>query len=174
MGKITFILGGARSGKSSYAIELAKSLDKKVAFIATGIPFDREMKERIQMHKKRRPSYWRIFEEPKGVPLLLKKIGSTYNVIIVDCLTLFISNLLLECLTDNAIENKVKKILKVLKSTKCKSILVSNEVGLGIVPDNNLGRRFRDLVGKINQQVASSADEIILMVSGVPLILKKK
>ena len=114
-GKVTFILGGARSGKSNYAVELGKKLDKKVAFIATCLPLDREMKKRIALHKKKRPSHWQNFEEPKNISFLLKKKGSEFNVVIIDCLTLFISNLLSEGLDDNTIEDRISKILKILK-----------------------------------------------------------
>lgn len=172
MNKITFIIGGARSGKSSYAIELAKKLGKKVAFIATCEPLDREMKRRAELHKKRRPSFWYTFEETKNIIALLKKLDPKFKVVIIDCLTLFISNLLSRGLKDEAIEDQIEKILKILKSAKYKSIIVSNEVGLGIVPANHLARRFRDLAGRINQIVAKKADSVIFMISGLPLSTK--
>lgn len=172
MSKITFILGGARSGKSSYAVELAKRFNKKTAFIATCLPLDAEMRKRIELHRKKRPSHWQTFEETKDISSLLKKMGSTYSVVIIDCLTLLISNLLLEGLDDYTIEDRINKILKTLKSQKCKSIIVSNEVGLGIVPGNHMTRRFRDLAGKINQSVANEASEVFFMVSGLPSKIK--
>jgi len=172
MGKIIFILGGARSGKSTYAIELAKRPDKKVAFIATCLLLDKEMKKRIEIHKRQRPSCWQTFEETKDISTLLKKIGSKFNIVIIDCLTLFISNLLSEGLDDKDIVDRVNKILKVLKLKKCKSIIVSNEVGLGIVPRNRLARRFRDLAGKVNQMVAQKAENVFFMASGLPLKIK--
>lgn len=175
MNKITFILGGARSGKSSYAVEMAKKQHKKVAFIATcarSAPLDKEMKKRIELHKRKRPSHWQTFEEEKDISSLLRKISSKYNVVIIDCLTLLISSLLGEGLDDNAIENKVNKILKVLKLQKYKSIIVSNEVGLGIVPGNRMARRFRDLAGRINQSVSQEADDVFFMTSGIPLKVK--
>ncbi|MCQ9205720.1 MAG: bifunctional adenosylcobinamide kinase/adenosylcobinamide-phosphate guanylyltransferase [Omnitrophica bacterium] len=173
MGKIVFILGGARSGKSSFAVELAKGRNKKVAFVATCQALDREMKERIKLHIKKRPQNWQTFEEPKNLSFLLKKISRVVDVIIIDCLTLLVSNLSLGGLDDKAIEDKVSEILKVLKSAKAKSIIVSNEVGLGIVPRNRLGRNFRDLAGRINQIVAKQADRVFFMVSGLPLQIKR-
>jgi adenosylcobinamide kinase/adenosylcobinamide-phosphate guanylyltransferase len=172
MGKIIFILGGARSGKSTYAIELAKKLDKKVAFIATCSPLDVEMKKRIEIHKRSRPAYWETFEEYKEVSALLKRIGSKFNVVIIDCLTLFISNLLSEGFDDNAIVGRINKVLQILKERKCKSILISNEVGLGIVPKSRLARRFRDLAGRVNQMLVQKADEVLFMISGLPLKIK--
>lgn len=172
MGKITFILGGARSGKSSYTIELAKGIDKKVAFIATCLPLDGEMKKRIELHKKKRPLDWQTFEESRDLVPLLKEIGHKFDIVIIDCLTLFISNLLSEGLEDNDIEDRIKKMLEILETAKCKSTIVSNEVGLGIVPDNQLGRRFRDLAGKINQMVTHKASDVFFMVSGLPLKVK--
>ena len=172
MGKIIFILGGARSGKSSYAIRLAERLGRKVAFIATCLPLDKEMKRRIEIHKKNRPSHWQTFEGQKNILYLLKKLSSGFNIIIIDCLTLFISNLLLEGIDDNSIEDKINKMLDILKSIKCKSIIISNEVGLGIVPKNCLGRRFRDLAGRVNQIITQKADEVFFMISGLPLKIK--
>ncbi|MFC1624116.1 bifunctional adenosylcobinamide kinase/adenosylcobinamide-phosphate guanylyltransferase [Candidatus Omnitrophota bacterium] len=172
MGKITFILGGARSGKSSYAIELAKSIKGTVAFIATSEALDEEMKKRIDLHKKKRPLDWETFEEPKDILGLLKKMRHDFEIIIIDCLTLFISNLLSEDLDESAIEDRISEMLKLLGSSKLESIIISNEVGLGIVPDNPLGRRFRDLAGKINQMVAQEADVVFFMAAGLPLMIK--
>lgn len=172
MGKIIFILGGARSGKSTYAIELAKEKQKKVAFIATGLASDKEMKDRIKLHKKIRPSHWQTFEEPTELDILIKKICLKFNTIIIDCLTLFISNLLLQGLSESAVENKLTKVINTLRPIKCKSIFVSNEVGLGIVPKNRLARRFRDVVGKMNQLVSKEAHEVFFMLSGYPLKIK--
>lgn len=172
MGKIIFILGGVRSGKSSYAIEKALRLDKKVAFIATCSYFDKEMKERIEIHKKNRPGHWPLFEEPQNIPLLLKRLGSKFKVVIIDCLTLFISNLLSEGFNEQEIVAQVFKIVRTVKSVKCKLIIISNEVGLGLVPKNPLARRFRDLAGRVNQLVAQEADEVFFMISGLPWKLR--
>lgn len=172
MNKITFILGGARSGKSSYAIKLAERLGRKAAFIATCLPLDKEMKRRIEIHKKNRPSHWQTFEGQKNTLTLLSELSSKFSVLLIDCLTLLISKLLQEGLSDKIIEDKIRKMLCVLKKNKCKSIIVSNEVGLGIVPRNRLARRFRDLAGRINQILTQESDEVFFMLSGLPLKLK--
>ena len=172
MNKIIFILGGARSGKSSYAIRLAKEVGKQAAFIATCLPLDEEMKERINLHKKGRPSAWRTFEEPEDIAAVLMKIGANFKIVIIDCLTLWLSNLISAGLDDNAIEDRAGKIFKALKAMQCKSIIVSNEVGLGIIPSNPLARRFRDLAGRINQLAAGQADEVVLMQAGIPVKIK--
>lgn len=171
MGKVTFILGGSRSGKSSYALELAKKY-KRVAFIATCQPKDLEMKRRIRLHKKLRPAYWQTFEEFQDIPALLKKIGLKFDLIIIDCLTLWVSNLLLEGLKETAIEDKAKRMAILLKKSKSQSIIVSNEVGLGIVPQNKLSRNFRDIAGRVNQIVAENSDAVFFMFSGIPLKIK--
>lgn len=168
--KITFILGGARSGKSQFAVELAKKKAKKVAFIATSKPGDLEMKRRVALHKKNRPRHWQIFEEPKDI--LLKRIGDKFEVIIIDCLTLLVSELMLGGLKEDIIEGNIHKMLSSLKKIKAKSIIVSNEIGLGIVPDNPLARRFRDLMGRVNQMTSKVADEVYLMVAGLSVLLK--
>jgi len=172
MAKITFILGGARSGKSQFAIKLAKGKTKKVAFIATCLAKDLEMKRRIQLHKKLRPAHWQTFEEPKDIPALLEEIGSKFDLIIIDCLTLLVSNLLLEGLKGTAIEDRVKMMVTLLKKIKSQSIIVSNEVGLGIVPKNKLARDFRDIAGRVNQIVAEKSDSVFFMFTGMPLRIK--
>lgn len=172
MSKITFLLGGARSGKSSYAIKLAREYGGKVAFIATCQPLDAEMKKRIRLHKKTRPSCWQTFEEPKDVAALLKKIGAKFDTIIIDCLTLMISNLMMDGERETTIQKKLKDMLGALDKMKTQAIIVSNEVCLGIVPDNKLGRTFRDIAGKINQIAASKADNVFFLVSGIPWKIK--
>jgi len=168
MGKITLILGGVRSGKSQLAIKMAKEKAKRVAFIATCRPLDEEMKKRIALHKKSRPASWHTFEEPEDVQSTLKNIGNRFDVVIIDCLTLLISNLLLKGLKEVDIEQKIKEIM----GTSTNVIIVSNEVGLGIVPDNKLARAFRDIAGKMNQIVAKKASEVFFMASGLPLQIK--
>jgi len=172
VGHITFILGGARSGKSQFAIKLAKENAKRVAFVASCKPLDLEMKRRITLHRKIRPTHWQTFEEPQDIVSLLKKIGDKFELILIDCLTLFISNLLLKNFKEVAIEGEISKILSTLKEIRTKSIIVSNEVGLGIVPKNKLGRDFRDIAGRINQLVAAKSDEVLFIVAGIPLKIK--
>ena len=173
MSKIIFILGGARSGKSTFAVKLAKdSGKKKIAFIATGEALDKEMEKRIMLHKKSRPGNFKTFEELCDVDELLKKITGKFDVIIIDCLTLFVSNLLLKKYEEEKIYKKMSNILALLKKMNAKTIIISNEVGLGIVPDNKLGRDFRDIAGKVNQLVAQKANNVFFMVSGLPWRIK--
>ncbi|MDD4183136.1 MAG: bifunctional adenosylcobinamide kinase/adenosylcobinamide-phosphate guanylyltransferase [Candidatus Omnitrophica bacterium] len=173
MGKIIFILGGARSGKSSFALKLAKKSKKnKVAFIATGQARDCEMKKRILLHRLTRPSNFKTFEEALNLSGLLKKISSGFDVIIIDCLTLLVSNLMLKKFKEEKILDEINKISTILKKINIKAIIVSNEVGLGIVPQTKLGRGFRDIAGKVNQAVAKNADNVFFMVSGLPWRLK--
>lgn len=174
MGKIVFIVGGARSGKSSFAVKLAKETKGRVAFIATCQAKDAEMAKRIELHKKNRPKEWVTYEEPYGVSGLLNKISVKCNVILIDCLTLFVSNLMLRESTDRKIIKEAKDILSALKKKTSRAIIVSNEVGLGIVPQNKLGREFRDLAGRVNQIFATGADEVFFMASGIPWKIKNE
>ncbi|MBI5554860.1 MAG: bifunctional adenosylcobinamide kinase/adenosylcobinamide-phosphate guanylyltransferase [Elusimicrobia bacterium] len=172
MGKITFILGGARSGKSNFAVELAKKISTKVAFIATCEPQDSEMKQRVFLHQKSRPVNWRTFEAGEEVSSLLRKINGKFEVLIIDCLTLLVSNFRLNNFKENAIKNKVNKMLKILTKIKANSIIVSNEVGLGLVPENKLARDFRDIAGRMNQIVAGKSNEVFFLAAGIPLKIK--
>jgi len=172
MSKIIFILGGARSGKSRFAVNLAKKTSKKVAFIATCLPLDNEMKRRVALHKCNRPKHWKTFENPRGISLLLKEIGLKFNCIIIDCLTLMVSNLILKGSKEPSVKAEINKILNTLKKIKAQSIIVSNEVGLGIVPANKLSRDFRDIAGKMNQIVAGVSNEVFFMASGIPIRIK--
>lgn len=173
MGKITFIVGGARSGKSSYAIALAAKA-KKAAFIATCEALDDEMAGRIKKHKQERPKHWVTFEVPLKVSAVIRKIPSGYDFILIDCLTLLVSNLLLKKLKAKQIEKEIVSILNALKKHKGASAIVSNEVGLGIVPDSKLGREFRDIAGRINKIVAERSARVVFMVAGMPLSIKKE
>ncbi|MGD0335802.1 MAG: bifunctional adenosylcobinamide kinase/adenosylcobinamide-phosphate guanylyltransferase [Candidatus Omnitrophota bacterium] len=171
MGKIILVLGGARSGKSTYAVGLAKK-HKKVAFIATCQGRDKEMKERILKHKISRPKSWKTFEEPKEVEKILSRMGNKSECIIIDCITLLVSNLILCGNKEKEIINKICAVLRQLKKKKARIILVSNEVGLGIVPDNKLSRDFRDIAGRVNQILAKESRKVFFMVSGIPLRIK--
>lgn len=173
MNKITLILGGARSGKSSYALSLAKK-HKNVAFIATCQGLDKEMCQRIKIHKESRPKHWKTFEEPKELAKLIGKMNKGFDCIVVDCLTLLVSNLVLAGNSQKQIVEEIQELLQVLKKIKARVILVSNEVGLGLVPANRLGRDFRDLAGKLNQIVAGKAGEVLFMAAGLPMKLKGK
>lgn len=169
---IILILGGARSGKSRLAVKIAEEKARKAAFIATCRPLDEEMEARIRVHRKARPRHWKTFEEYKNIPLLLKKIGDKFDIIILDCLTLLASNLLLDGRKEVDIERETKRIVSIIGKIRSEVIIVSNEVGLGIVPDNRLGRDFRDISGRMNQIIAKEACEVFFMVSGLPMRVK--
>ena len=172
MGKITFVLGGTRSGKSSYAVKHAEKLSSKVAYVATCVPYDDEMHDRIRLHRQERPSLWITVEEPLNLVPKLKEIDAKVDVMIFECLTLFVSNLLMEDLEENDINERVNQVMLTLKEVKYDSFIVSNEVGLGIVPEHALGRKFRDIAGRANQAVAQHADEVVFVVSGIPMQVK--
>ena len=172
MGKIILILGGARSGKSTYCIQMAKNKKGRVAFIATCEPKDLEMKKRISIHRTTRPGHWTTFEEPINIAQRVKKTGSSFKTIIIDCLTLWITNLMMKNIDAVSIERETRRILKDLKKAKADSIIVTNEVGLGIVPANSLARDFRDIAGRVNQMVAGNSSEAYFMISGIPLRIK--
>ncbi|MCQ4574284.1 MAG: bifunctional adenosylcobinamide kinase/adenosylcobinamide-phosphate guanylyltransferase [Candidatus Brocadiales bacterium] len=173
MTKLTLILGGVRSGKSSYAVELAKKY-KNVTYVATARVEDDEMKERVTMHKKLRPASWKTVESPENLSQTVE--GLDADLILIDCLTLYVSNLLLD---DNEKEAKekyitgaIEKLCGVSKDTGADVIMVSNEVGLGIVPADPLSRKFRDIAGRVNQIVASHADRVYFIAAGIPQKLK--
>ncbi len=172
MGKIIFITGGVRSGKSKYAMNLAKNTAREIIFLATGVAKDEEMKKRIKEHKESRPDRWRTIEETKNISSILLDIQPPCELVIIDCLTFFVSNLLLEGVDEESILQEIKKIVDTILQVSYTIIVVSNEVGGGIVPDNELGRRFRDIIGLANQIMAKSAHEVYLIVSGMPVKLK--
>jgi len=172
--KITFITGGARSGKSSFALKAASALDGQKAYLATAESLDQEMKERISRHREERGSDWKTHEEPVKITDALKGMIDRYDVVLLDCLTLWLSNLV--C-SNTDCENDIENFINVLKNSEpgtrnAKLFIVSNEVGMGIVPDNELARRFRDLAGMLNQKVAQIADEAYLVTAGIPMKIK--
>jgi len=171
---LILITGGARSGKSRYAVELASQLSPEVIFIATASPLDPEMRRRIKLHRKSRPSQWQTIEEQKDVASILSEINSPQKVVIIDCLTLLISNLLLEGKGEKEILNQVKTIADKGRKFNRVTIVVSNEVGWGVVPSTSLGRNFRDIAGKANQIIAARANQVWLLVCGIPYKLKEE
>ncbi|MFH1421582.1 MAG: bifunctional adenosylcobinamide kinase/adenosylcobinamide-phosphate guanylyltransferase [Planctomycetota bacterium] len=172
MGKFIFLTGGVRSGKSRFAVNMAKKISGDVTFIATCIPKDKEMKVRVEKHKKDRPAAWKTVEEEKDIASVLQSLGGKDAVAIVDCLTLLISNLLISGSSEREIINKIKEIVEATKQSTHTVIIVSNEVGCGIVPDSELGRKFRDITGSANQLVAAGASEVYFTVSGIPIKIK--
>jgi adenosylcobinamide kinase/adenosylcobinamide-phosphate guanylyltransferase len=173
MSKMIFVLGGARSGKSRYATQIAKRIDKKTVFIATATALDGEMKERIRLHKISRPKNWGLIEEPLNLGKVLLKSKPAYDTVLIDCVGLWISNLLMANMKDGVIEKKIKELTdSILKAEADLVIIVSNEVGAGLVPADPVSRRFRDLVGLANQTMAAGADEVIMMQAGIPVRIK--
>jgi len=173
MSKKAFILGGCRSGKSRFALEYGRKLGKKRLFIATAEAKDEEMLERINTHKRLRGDDWATIEEPIEIAYLIKKHQQTFDVILIDCLTLWLTNILDKEEDINQINQSIENLIATIEGTKTNIILVSNEVGLGIIPINPLARKFRDLMGFINQKIAAVADEVFFMVAGIPTQIKK-
>lgn len=171
MGKITFIIGGARSGKSQHAMRLAGASGRPVTYVATGEGKDEEMRTRIAGHRNCRPDGWVTIEEPRAVS---RHIGPGNDPILIDCLTLLVSNLMLRKETPHTIETEMRRIISALRKRKGPGIIVSNEVGLGIVPANRLARDFRDVAGTANKIVAEAADRVIFMVAGLPWQVKQR
>ena len=173
MREIIFILGGCRSGKSRYAVKLAEGFagDRKI-YIATADPGDDEMKQRIEQHQKERSKSWTTIEEPILLPEAIDENSPKSDLILVDCLTLWISNILLETNNMDNTSKHIERLIQSLANVKCPVILVSNEVGTGIVPENALARRFRDVAGHVNQNVAACSDKVIWMAAGIPVKIK--
>ena len=171
--QIILITGGARSGKSIYAEQRAAALGSRRLYVATAEPKDEEMTRRIAEHKSRRGNEWATIEESLELAEALLARRGQMDCALVDCLTLWLSNLLLRRDGKYA-EDKVKELIEILPRLDFHLVLVTNEVGWGIVPDNMLARQFRDLTGWANQQFAAAANEVVLTVAGVPLIVKKE
>lgn len=164
-----FVLGGARSGKSRYAQQRAEALAGRHVFIATAEAWDDEMAERIARHRADRDARWETVDAPRGLAAALDAANDTGAVVLVDCLTLWASNLLL---ADADMEAATAELADAITRFEGDLILVANETGLGIVPDNALARRFRDAAGRINQAVAAIAGEVMLVVAGLPMRVK--
>ena len=163
------VLGGARSGKSRYAQQRAEAEKGALIYIATGQAFDAEMQERIAHHQADRGDRWRTVEAPLALTDAIRAEAASDRVLLVDCLTLWASNLML---ADRDIEAAAVALAACVAQVQGRLILVSNEVGLGIVPDNALARRFRDVAGRINQRIAQAVDEAVFVAAGLPLALK--
>jgi len=169
-----FITGGCRSGKSRYALHYANQHFSKKLFLATCEVLDEEMARRIENHKKGRGPEWQTIEEPVEIVDKIRTSGSDPEVILIDCLTLWLYNLLMRWDNDLRIMDETEKLITIIKQNQTSFILVSNEVGMGIVPADPLSRRYRDLLGTMNQRGAEALDTVIFMVSGIPIILKGK
>ncbi len=176
--EIVLITGGARSGKSSFALRKANSVQGSKAFIATARPEDPEMIDRIKRHQKERGSQWKTYECPLNLRKTLREVLQHHDVIVVDCLTLWISNLLFETKEPEKVKEEIDRVIESLEESKNslrltrKIFFVTNEVGMGIVPENILARQFRDLAGWCNQAFSSVADEVYLVISSIPVKIK--
>jgi adenosylcobinamide kinase/adenosylcobinamide-phosphate guanylyltransferase len=169
--QIIFIVGGARSGKSSFALKEASKLKGRKAYVAPAEALDEEMRKRIEKHRAERGKEWDTFEEPLKIACVIKEATSVYDVVIIDCLTIWLSNTLHGNLdADCEIENLVNT-LRLARDT-VSIYIVSNEVGMGIVPDNELARKFRDLAGILNGKIGEISDAVYLTVAGIALKIK--
>ncbi len=164
---LTFVLGGARSGKSRYAERLVSALPPPWAYVATAQAGDHEMAARIRAHRSRRGPSWRTIEAPRDLPAALAACEGM--PVLIDCLTLWLSNHLL---ANADIDQETERLERALAEAAAPIVLVANEVGSGIVPDHPLGRKFRDLQGLLNQRIAARADRVVLMVAGLPVAVK--
>ncbi|MDD5312484.1 MAG: bifunctional adenosylcobinamide kinase/adenosylcobinamide-phosphate guanylyltransferase [Dehalococcoidia bacterium] len=174
--KNILILGGARSGKSALAQNTAAQIGGKVLFCATAEALDEEMKSRIDEHKLSRPPGWDTLEAPSGVGRILAGLEKHYDVIVIDCITILIANVMSKQDANKDVDSEVAieidGLLEFMGTDKSSCILVSNEVGLGLVPDNRMGRIYRDILGRVNQRLAQHADEVYFMAAGLPLKIK--
>ncbi len=184
-GSLTFVTGGARSGKSAYAVELAVRQAAPTLYVATAEARDAEMRARIQRHRSERPRAWRTLEEPLEISRGLASQAEPGSVAIVDCLTLWVSNLLERRLSDASeprvdeveearrhLLTELERLCALRQERQLRLIVISNEVGSGLVPPSSLGRCYRDLLGEANQAVARHADRVVLLVAGIPVDVK--
>lgn len=184
-GKIILVTGGARSGKSTFAEKIALKENSGAAYIATAQVLDDEMRFRVDLHQKRRPANWETFEAPFAADKAIEQASKEYNTILFDCLTIYLSNIICsmsqtELLDEklvndrvlSAVDSLIKAAIKVRTDGK-KIIFVTNEVGAGIVPENHLARLYRDVSGLANQRIAAVADNVIAVVAGIAVDIKK-
>jgi len=166
------VIGGCRSGKSSHALYLAEQISGQKIFIATCMPQDKEMEQRVLRHRQQRSSAWETLEVPFFLPEAIHKNSTNGHVILVDCLTLWINNLILNDDQPDTIDDHIQNLTRSIEESDCPVILVSNEVGTGIVPENKLARLFRDITGFANQKIAACVNRVIWMVAGIPVKIK--
>lgn len=186
MGKIILITGGARSGKSTYAEKIAAGISEKVLYIATAVALDLEMEDRIEIHKKSRPKAWDTYEGYKDLDKVIEE-AKGYDVILLDCVTVMLTNLLWEypgmdfdtpsslvlVEAEEYVRNEFGKLLKAIQDYEGSFIIVTNELGSGLVPEAAIARSFRDIAGRVNQQIATHCQEVFLTVCGIPIQIKK-
>lgn len=185
MSKIILVTGGARSGKSGFAESLCREQNNSTAYIATSVAFDDEMKERVRKHQESRPKEWKTYEIYKDIYSIIDEIGEKHDTVIMDCVTLMVNNLMFTYGIDvdkatskeldeleNYIRDQIEKLLDAVKKTNLYFVIVSNEIGMGIVPANKLSRIYSDFVGRANQLIGKYSDEVYFVVSGIPMKVK--
>ncbi len=173
--KITFVIGGCRSGKSSFALEQASKIKGgNKYFIATCVPMDSEMEKRVENHQQERKKDWITIEEPVKIHEKINQYAPNACVILVDCLTLWVSNLLFNSYDAAQIETAIMNLEASLEQSKCPVFLVSNEVGYGIVPESKLARQFRDFAGLVNQRMAKFAHTVVMTIAGIEVQIKPR
>jgi adenosylcobinamide kinase/adenosylcobinamide-phosphate guanylyltransferase len=169
--KVVLIGGGVRAGKSRFALRLARSLGRRRVLIATAEPFDAEMRSRIEAHKRERGDQFETLEEPLALAAAFERAASA-DVVVIDCLTLWLANLLLRDEPEQRALAAVETLVRAVEARRCHTILVTNEVGMGVVPESALGRAFRDLTGRAHQRLSRASDEIYFAVLGTMLRIR--
>ena len=172
MGRLLLVTGGARSGKSRYGVERASAWGPRVLYVATCQPADDEMRERMRRHQAERPAGWITVEPGVEVVSAVEAHGPLVDGILLDCLTLYVSGLLMAGIGESEIVQRVEALCLALRESPCQAAIVTNEVGSGLVPETPLGRQFRDVAGRANQAAARQAQEVVLLVSGIPVVIK--
>ncbi len=166
------VIGGCRSGKSSHALQLAETMGRRRVFVATCVPHDDEMQDRVDRHRRERSDTWRTLEIPIDLAEAIRANSALADVILVDCLTLWLNNLLMQTQDTNQMQRGIDELAEAVKTAPHAVILVSNEVGAGIVPENRLARLYRDLAGWTNQAIAAACDRVVWTVAGIPVTIK--
>lgn len=187
MAKMIMVTGGARSGKSAFAEQMANRIGSEVLYIATAVPFDEEMKDRIKHHQQGRPKKWETYEGYKNLDKVLIDKGQTFQCIIMECLSVWLTNHMLDFSNEadydtmrqetidcfeTQIKNDLNKIIDAVSKTQATMIFVTNEIGLGLVPEGRLSRIFRDIQGRMNQLIANASNEVYFIISGIPMRVK--
>jgi adenosylcobinamide kinase / adenosylcobinamide-phosphate guanylyltransferase len=172
VGHLLLVTGGTRSGKSRYAVERASTWGSRVLYVATCLPADDEMRERVRRHQAERPATWLTVEPGADVLPAIQEQGSRTDGILLDCLTLYVSNLLMAGCGELEVMQQVDELCLGLQEVRPPAAIVTNEVGWGVVPETSLGRLFRDAAGRANQMAARYAQEVVLMVCGLPVAVK--
>jgi adenosylcobinamide kinase / adenosylcobinamide-phosphate guanylyltransferase len=172
MGRLLVVTGGTRSGKSRYAVERASAWGSRVLYVATCQPADDEMRARVRRHQAERPGTWTTLEPGSDVLPAIQAEGPGADGILLDCLTLYVSGLLMSGSGEEEVMQQVDELCSALRNVGRPAAVVTNEVGWGVVPETPLGRLFRDAAGRANQVAARHAQEVVLMVSGLPLVVK--